>query len=368
MSSTYEAFKKFYHENKARLKMPKANNYPINYKNGKLWASSQCDTESRDFAANIILYTRYVSFSTFFDLLKRVCSSYIKTYSTLKHKDTKFILIVPFKLKKSNMWVSLLAFEFLENVIDDIYYDITAVYNDMRDHRSKLYNKKVRCIICDDCAYTGNQLSYICSFDHASINYANKPVEPDVHSLKWLDWHDNVYKGADEYIKKISLNDFSVDLIIPYMSILAQVRMREFHYVKIPELCIVFPTFAQQVNVEMIPAHIINEFKGSFQYHKDISAIYFDHKIADAISTFNKIYVLAPLFNCAVKNRRVGFIDNCNSTTIPDNLNIYDYYIDMEAEMGSQVCPSTFYKHIKYTFNNVVLKQDAYIYNILKGE
>lgn len=360
----YKSFKKFYDENKYKISMPKDENYPINYKKAKQWANSQCDAESREFADNIIKFTRYVSFAEFMTRLKKVCGSYKKTYSKSEHKNTVFILIVPFKLKKSNMWVSLLAFEFLQDLIDEVYYDITEVYNNTIDHRSKLYKKKVRCIICDDCAYTGHQLGFISSFDYSWINYPGKPPPPDVHKHEWLDWYDNINREAEDYIKKISIKDFSVDLVIPYMSILAQVKLQSIHYVKIPEDCIVFPIFSQQVNVERIPVHIINEFKRTFQYHKDISAIYFDHKIADAVSTFNKIYLLAPLFNCSVKNKRVGFIESCDAKIIPDNINVYNYYIDLEPEMGKKTCPPSYYKHLTYTFNKKPVDHNLYVFEL----
>jgi hypothetical protein len=360
----YTSFKKFHDENRHKISMPMDKNYPINYKKAKQWANSQCDADSREFANNIVKFTRYVSFAEFMDRLKKVCQSYKKTYSKTEHKNTVFILIVPFKLKKSNMWVSLLAFEFLQDLIDEVYYDITEVYNNTIDHRSKLYKKKVRCIICDDCSYTGHQLGFISSFDYSWINYPNKPPPPDVHKHEWLDWYDNINREAEDYIKKISIKDFSVDLVIPFMSILAQAKLQSIHYIKIPEDCIVFPIFSQQVDVERIPVHILNEFKRTFQYHKDISAIFFDHKIADAVSTFHKIYLLAPLFNCSVNNKRVGFIENCDATVIPDNIKVYNYYIDLEPELGKHACPPSYYKHLTYTFNKKPVDPDLYVFEL----
>jgi hypothetical protein len=357
----YKYFKKFYEENKSKLDMPNGINYPINYKNGKLWADSQCDAESREFANGIVKSTKYVPFSDFFERLKKICMSYKNTYSSPMHDDTLFILIIPFKFKKSNMWVSLLAFEFLKDIVDDVYYDITDVYNNTIDRKSVLYKKNVRCIICDDCAYTGHQLVFISSLDHSWLNYPGKPPQPSVNTHKWLDWHDSINKDAEEYIKKIPIDKFSVDLIVPYMSILAQVKLHRIHYIKTPIDCIVFPIFSQQINIERIPIRILNEFKRTFQYHKDISAIYFDHKIADAVSTFHKIYLLAPLFNCSVNNKRIGFIDNCDKTTIPDNIRIYDYHIDLEQSMDGSICPVSFYKHIKYTFGGKPVDCELYI-------
>lgn len=366
-SSSYKNFVKFYEENKNKIYMPNGENYPINYKKGKQWSDSQCDIESRDFADSILRFTEYVSFDKFHSQLKKVCKSYSDTYKQPEHKDTIFILIVPFRINKSNIWVSLLAYAYIGELIDDVYYNITEVYNNTINHRSPLYRKKVRCIICDDCAYTGHQLSFISSFDYSWINFPNKPPSPDVTSKEWLVWYDNINHDAEQYIRNISIKQFSVDLIIPFMSILAQAKLRTIHYIKIPTDCIVFPIFSQQVNVERIPAHILNEFKRTFQYHKDISAIYFDHKIADAVSTFHKIYLLAPLFNCAVKNKSIGFIENCKRTIIPDNIGIYDYYIDLEPNM-KDACPPTFYKQLKYTFNGKPVDSNIYVFELFEDK
>jgi hypothetical protein len=359
-------FKQFYEENKDIIKMPDGNNYPLNYKKATRWANMQCDIESRNFAQQIIKYTQYVPFSVFYSKLLSICQSYVA--DSIKEKESGeavFILIIPFRVSKSNIWVSLLAYEFLHSIIDEVYYDITEVYNNTLNHRSNLYRKKIHCIICDDCAYTGHQLSYISSFDNSWINYPNKPVPPNIYSKKWLEWYEKVDVSSNTYIQTIDINNFSVDVIIPYMSILAQKRLHDIHYVRVPRTCRVFSIFSQQVDMEMIPIHILNEFKRTFQYHKDISAIYFDHKIADAVSTFHKIYLLAPVFNCSVSNNRVGFIENCDDDKIPDSVNIYDYHVDLE-KAGHKTCPLSFYKNLKYTFNGKSVDPSVYVFDLFK--
>lgn len=361
-SSNYVKFKNFFAENKHLIHMPGTAHYPINYEKGKAWANSQCDQESRDFADNILEHTRYVSYAEFIKQLKIVCISYHKSYTPQNRNNTEFILVIPFKVNKSNMWVSLLAFEYLQDIITDVGYSITNIYNDMINPSSAAYGKNVRCIICDDCAYTGHQISSIASFDHAYILYAKKKPAPPSTSKKWLLWYNSVHIEAEKHINKIPITKFSVDLVIPYMSILAQAKLKTFHYIKIPADCIVFPIFSQQINTERIPTHIMNEFRRTFQYHKDISAIYFDHKVADAVSTFHKIYLLAPLFNCSIKNRKFGFIENCDKKTIPDTINIYDYHVNIEKE--EIVCPPTFYKQLKYTYNKKTIDTERPIYEI----
>lgn len=352
-SYDYKMFLKFYNENKSKLRMPIDENHRLNYEKAMYWVNSQCDKESRDFAESIIKNTIYVSFKKFMKQLKLVCDSYIKASKKMKDKNSVlYVFMIPFSISKSNIWVSLLAFEYLKDIIDDVAYDITHIYNKTLDIRSKFYQKNVRCIVCDDCSYTGHQLNNLSTLDHSRIKYPNKPSPPDVYSKEWSEWYDRIDLEAGEYIDKISTRKFSVDLVLPYMSTLAKDRLEKKHYIRLPKDCNVFPIFSQQVDMDKIPEHIRNEFTSTFQYHKEISAIYFDHKVADAISTFQKIYLLAPLFSCAESFHRVGFIENCNDKVIPNNINIYDYNLDLKDALGKDLCPSSFYKGIKYTFNN----------------
>lgn len=363
-------FDTFYEENKKSIQMPKRKNYPFNYKKGKDWAESQCDSESTSFANKIIENTRYISYDDFIISLATLCKSYVETYGTAKHAGSAFILLLPFQVNKSNIWVTLLAYPLLRKLITEIYYDLTDVYNDMHDSRSRIYRKKVRCIVIDDCAYTGHQLTYVSSIDYSRMHYKNKPPQPDVHHVKWLEWYDDMQSGAKKIVSQISIEQFSVDLIVPFMSTLARANLHSIHYVKISSKCVVFPIFRQQINIDKIPHHVLNEFKKTFQFHKDISAIYFDHKIADSVSTFNKVYLLAPLFNCALENRTVPFIDNCDRALIPDGINIYDFHIDVEKTLTGkgETCPPSFYKNIVYTLRGEIIPGSTYMSKVFGEE
>jgi hypothetical protein len=213
--------------------------------------------------------------------------------------------------------------------------------------------------MCDDCAYTGHQMFNIASFDYSNIRYPDKPPPPPETSDAWLEWFDDIVNGATQFIKKISIQQFSADLIIPWMSSVAQTRLHTLDYVKIPKKCIIFPTFDQRINMARLPTYVINEFQQTFQYHKEVSAIYFDHKVADAVSTFHKVYLLAPLFNCTVTNKSAKFIEGCPSDDIPDGIDVHAYHLNLEKTLKKDTCPGTFYKSIIYTYKNNSLKPDT---------
>ena len=354
----YANFKKLYEENKDKLLM-KDINYPLNYKKGKAWVNGQCDIESINFAETILLSTRYVSFGEFYKSLENICNAYVATYSKPKYRNTDFVLIVHEDMYKSNTWVSLLCFKFLENIITDINSDITEVYNG---------NKKTICLICDDCAYTGVQIENTIRLNRKHLNYGREK-EPSVYSKEWLEWDEKEVLTARRYLKTIDPLKFTIDLIIPYISTLAKNRLQEYKYVRLQRGTCIFPTFIEQFDIKTIPEDILNEFKYTFQYHDEISAIYFDHKIADSISTFHKIYTMAPLFNCSyLKNIKVGFIDNCgNNEVIDSKININEIALSFEDSANTyNICPSTYYKNIKYTFNNEHIPRKKMVKDIIE--
>lgn len=361
MSKKYKNLQKIYEENKNKINMPKLINYPLNYKNGMIWASSQCDDESKDFAKLIIEKTKYVSYDEFVEGLKTICDSLINKHD----KNKVYVIIIPGKVSKSNTWVSLLSMQFVKKIASMVYSNITDVYNDIHKVGSELYKKRVECLVFDDCAYTGHQMFNNIMLDNIKIIYKNKPKEPSQNSKEWLNWNENVSSDISKLVKEIDINYFSVSLIIPYMSRKAKERLSRIPYTKLSYNTQILPTFKELIDTTKIPIPIMNEFRKTFQYHKDLIPIYFDHKIADSLSTFHKIYLLAPLFNCVVRNKSIKFIDGCEDLELPENINPYDFYMDIESVLGKKTCPKTFYKDIRYTFGSKILSNDCEFVDLL---
>lgn len=347
MSLKLRAFEQCYKENESKIKMPKGRNYPINYKIGIKWATSHCDIESARFAGDIIKHTAYVSFDDFLKQLEIVCRAFIHYYKKI---DAKYILIIPYTLNKSNFWVSLLAFPMLREIITDVECNVTDAYN---NHFINGKNKRVVCIVCDDCSYTGNQIMTYCSFEAQYLKYENKPKEPDQTKIEWVDWLNDITEHVNGIQKTLDKDKFSVNLIVPYISTMAQQIISGYHYILVARDAKIFKLFRQHINVHEYNQGVMREFGSSFQYHPDVSAIYFDHKIADAVSTFNKIYLLAPVFNCGSLRKSICFIDGCcGEKDIDESIDIYGVYINIEDHLDGKACPPTFYKSIVYTYNN----------------
>lgn len=355
-----KAFDQLQQENKKHLQMPKAVNYPINYRRGMSWAAHHCDTASAKFAEAIVANTVYISFGEFLSAILKICASFKHFYLTggKKPPGTKFILVVPFDMSKSNIWVSLLMWPELRDIVDDIDFDITSVYNRyIGRNNSKEVKERIVCIICDDCAYTGNQLLGYCMLNAHRTEYPGKPKEPSSNSIEWIAWDREVTAEIARIESNLSSNSFSINLLIPYMSTHAQQNIADRRFLMIPKDVQIFKLFRERVNIHDFNQGALREFESTFQYHSNIAAIYFDHKIADAISTFNKVYLLAPVFGCGNLRKSVCFIDGCigkcnKKDGIPDPVNIYDVYINIEDVLPKgDACPSTFYKSINYTIN-----------------
>jgi 16S rRNA G966 N2-methylase RsmD len=364
-AASLEQFDKFYKENSDKLMMPQGVNYPMNYQRALAWAGSHCDPESRDFARRIVDYTKYVSFAEFMEHLQLVCEAYVaEAKKDPPAEPAAYVLILPFAVHKSNTWTSLLAYKWLAPILTAVSCDITTVFNDMRQVGSPLYGKSIRCIVCDDCVYTGSQIiGEVSTFDYERVVFNARQKMPSVNDRAWLTWKKQTTAEVDALIKNIDPRQFSVDILAPYMSALASARFALIPYVRVSQLAVVFPVFGQSLDLVGIPAAVQREFRTTFQWHKDISAIYFDHKVADAVSTFNKVYLTAPIFNCSTSGRMLQFIDGCGCGDAPPEpqqqpgktppqesppVDLEAFQVDLEKKM--KVCPATFYKSIAYTF------------------
>lgn len=345
-------FEALWSENKDRIHMPKPINYPINYKAGMKWARRHCDPDSARFAEQLVANTAYVSFGEFIANLERICTSFCTTISARADKPD-ITLILPFDTSKSNLWVSLLAWPWLRGVVTDISFSITGAYN-----VANAKGKPTICIVCDDCAYTGNQLMSYCTLRPSEVIYPAKPKEPSPRTLDWIKWNNEVTAKATELEHALKREIFAVALMIPYMSTHAQANIANHPFIMAPKDVKIFQLFRERVSIHEFNQGAIREFESTFQYHSNISAIYFDHKVADAVSTFNKIYLLAPVFGCGDLRASVCFIDGCCSQRmLPANFNTYDVHMNLEDTLGKLACPPTFYKKIVYVLDGVPLGQ-----------
>jgi hypothetical protein len=291
--------------------------------------------------------------------LDKSCEAFVAHYANKPHK---IILIIPQYVSKSNFWVAMLVYPYLKDIIYDIQFSVTDTYN---TYINEL--KNIACIIADDCIYTGSQIIGMCLLSSEKVVYPGKEKEPSETSREWIAWKKKVSHDTDELIKKIQPDNFSVNLIVPFMSTLAQDRIKPYKFINVPKSVRIFKIFRDLVDMSEFNVSVMREFESTFQYHPHISCIYFDHKIADAISTFNKIYMLAPIFNCGNVRKSVCFIEGCESLgeKVAD-FDIYKVYVNVESVLGSHACPRTFYQTFSYLFRGRKISQGTPVSTIFE--
>jgi hypothetical protein len=372
MFVSIKKFNAFYDENRNKLQMPQTQNYPINYKKALRWAESHCNEESRQFAAAIIRLTNYISFPEFMSALTSVVAEYVDRIEP----DELQVLLIPGTLSKSNTWVSLLAYPLIRKYITHICDNVNGIYKETLNKASPLYGRKLAFIVMDDCSYTGSQLAGTLSFDKFALPLYAEEIG---HTRKkWLDWRDAQIKYANELISNIKT--VKIHALIPFTTSNAyNFLSTTIPHIVMSPLTTIIPKFQDEIDISKIRPAVLNEFRSTFQYHEIINAIYFDHKVADGVSTFNKIYMLAPIFGCIADHiPSYRFIENCASSRAePSPMeempnrdarpNIYEYIIDVEKKYGKKahVCPRTFYKQIDYRFGGKKIPSNLSIFDFL---
>jgi len=88
--------------------------------------------------------------------------------------------------------------------------------------------------------------------------------------------------------------------------------------------------------------------------------MYFDHKLADGLSTYTDTYALGNPLNmkyCKDDWGVIPLIGNCNQEQTEAVNALRCQKVEPEAKLGwKNACPSPFYKGIRYTYNGIVVK------------
>jgi hypothetical protein len=134
-------------------------------------------------------------------------------------------------------------------------------------------------------------------------------------------------------------------------------------YIVVPRNTNIFDMFMEYPDVKAYINEKYRDHGGSkyyenlytiFQMHPKICSLYFDHKIADSVSTFQKIYYLSPLFGCPNSLESIPFIEGCGNVgeikTLKSEIDVYRYFNNLEKSNKDVACPPTFYKSIIYTY------------------
>jgi hypothetical protein len=362
----------FYKENIDKCIMKINDTFPVNQTKLIQWVDRMIDISNnlkkpyiKDFALCLSKNIQHISFQTFYEKIFSIAME-IKEFVYDKKTNSNIILYIPETIEKSHLWVSLLYFKVLRKYINCIVFNIKEIYT-ILDNNEK---SETVIIFPDDASYSGSQL-----FQNLKIFLKRRDRKPSSFEEGEIFDREEIY-DINTNIKKT--NQFDDKKITCYVALgyisqeTNRILKNNFSKIKIPLSTTVFKNFKdifiEQYNKEnynlILKDHIFN--KTILIQEEYITTLYFDHKLASGISTFQRIYALGMLYtdykkidtkdytigslihNCenSYKNVKIGDIINTSSDKITEK-DITDL-----KDGGYKMCPKSFYKSIKYTIFN----------------
>ena len=332
--------------NKSKLYMPTQNigkysidhesvNILINLINEDTTITSDEKAENIAFIQKLISIFKYVDFKTYLDKIKLIVNEFYENYTSKSYSNVYFI--AEGLVNKSNTWVMMLFMSELNEIIT-------------KNNNIDLF-KKIK--ILSDVPQTLKPSTLVLYFD--DMSYSGRQISSSL--FRSTNFPENIQKGIDFYITA------------PYISKTAINKFEgEKKLFKLWNNTEIIQTFRDQfiksdMDKEMYKNFCVYEVKYYRYYmcHETIIPIYFDHKIADGLSVFQKFlyfgsrytknnnYNIVPLIkNCAFLNKanylknKFGFENGFNFMS--------GMFTDIEDEYS---CPQTYYKQIKYEFPNI---------------
>jgi hypothetical protein len=256
--------------------------------------------ENKEFISKVLNAVMHIPFSKFLNDTKEQTEIFNKTIN-----KKKYIYIIgvrtdvgssstDYNLYKSNFWMFMLLYQFLDTKPYDILLDLKIAIN--------LYGDEHDYLIVDDCIYSGSQI---------------------VENVLYTNSSETLYKYPDSFItesetkktlyKPVQQHNIKIHLLVPYIS--------NIGYRKISNLRLV-----TSLDITCYNKYIVNSYSNildSQTLHKlktlynnfikintdNLIPIFFDHKIADIISTIDLILIKGQVLDN--KDLRLVFIDAC---------------------------------------------------------
>ena len=260
--------------------------------------------ENKDFIKKLLNCINHISFEKF-------CSD---TYEQLEIfnsniKGKKYIYVIGvndqvgsssanFNIYKSNLWMFMLIYDKLETKPFDIVLNVKIAI--------QLYGDTVEYLIVDDCSYTGTQIVVEVLYSDASETLYKYPNSYLIR--------DDIYKKT--LFKPVKKHNISIHLFIPYMSYIAFNKLQELKLLT----CYNITTYEKYILNELrmvLPREdlvklfrLYSDFYGNHIDPSEFIPIFFDHKIADTISTLELILTKGQVLDN--HNLRLIFIDACD--------------------------------------------------------
>ena len=351
--STFNKIKILYELNANKIVMPDYLNgtHTINFDNLTYWQKMMNEYDKRkssDIPKNfyttlakiVVSNIKYISFDNFYAELKLLANDLL-TKMIANKLEYKYVFVTGGKYNKSNTWVFLLIFgciykSLMEEQMEDLIY-VNAINSDIE--RSILYdiiekNKQIMFIYVDDMIYSGTQTANSLS---TVINEINQNIER-THSKR---------------------NDIHF-IAINYLTTKAKKNLESIHPVKYSTISSIFPNICECIEnyMPLTPEEVLVKTHISELSKKDLEAlfekskirisynhiiVYFDHKIADDLSTITDILNFGYYPGSVEVELDSALINNCNK----------EYFKKTKS------CINPYYKNITYTIGDRDIKFES---------
>lgn len=425
---TISEYFRFYDENKEKIYIPAELRgiHPVNEDAVQRWKhrivelSNEAERNFYLFFAegfSQILKRAYVDFNLFLSRIEQTAAELIELFIANEYDSIFFVLTG--EMDKSNVWISLLVFDHLVKDVRFVKYvdkiraisisrdTVTSRFLPINKIAENIGTKKNMFLHFDDMSYSGGQVAQ-------DIKLFLNTAKIKLGSMPYIDYYlaiPYLTTVAKEYI--LSNNEgvkvLSSSVIVPsfeqqfqeyYLALSAEEQAHhKDHMDLLHDMChpywmiysgsdrytLQMKSFTE-IKAKNIPkGKRPGDFRGMTRYspensiQKGIMAlrcasfktlIYFDHKLADDASTFQKVlYFGSYPINSTNSNGKKkpciqeSLITNCSinpevlSQMEQSSQNSCRNYIQSGSKMWNidqkYVCPPTFYKNIEYTFCKV---------------
>jgi hypothetical protein len=299
ISLEHSAFLKIYEKTKDKLLMEESGKYEIDTEVINEYIRNSCSENIKEILTFVFDNIIYVNFNTFLNKFIGVLNNVNEVHRASNNFDSAkiinvVILIPGFNIMKSTMWLSLIIYHFLpknmklieicKNVVD--FYDY-LIDTDEEDN-------SIIALIADDCAYSGSQLSTIIIPDNiCTFKLVNKvyPIVPYISYIAQQKFYDQYSLICNKYVnrceRKIPKYLILSNSITYIDNIFAIAAKKNFNIFEKDIIYMQPSEYRKKVNSRSrsIKCKINTFIRDILVMSYSGLMIYFDHKIADQLST-----------------------------------------------------------------------------------
>jgi len=331
LHESVDFFDKFYEENKDQIKMK--DTYPINHEAVAEWqtALKKGPEIQQKLGRYVAIGLRHISFVEFYDTIIRGAYEAIALCAREKRK---IILFIDGTFEKSNIWVALLVWPIVKPYV--IFVDSGS--NNM-GWKPLSYTNDLLVLHVDDGVFSGQQVS---SAIRKMKNLTRMNFTSD--TIKWMVLVAVTSKFGVAWIKE-NLSTVLFPTTVIELESIGQVIEKTLK-LKDGDWKEEYDNFFKEIT----DTRYSNLF---YVVNGEKNIVYFDHKLPDAASTLIKVIAIAP----AIDDSNGGKI---STRSLIQRCVVDDYEFDgkkpdpkdfLMKYDEEKVCPTSFYKNIKYTFS-----------------